>query len=454
LIVKTLPSTLETEIQCAKRLTTKRLSLTHVLFSTTLFVAGGALVSAQSLRSTISASDLVYRGAFAYPSGDAWAYSGHALCFYPHGDADGWIDGYPGSLYAGGLDVNRLVGEMSIPAPAISSSFGGLPTAVEEKSLADITDGWIDDCRYDPWCEYREVAGLEHLPQNGKIAWNLRDWYNVDGGDQDSLGWSNPDMTGAVGVWHIGPRLDIEYHNGKTSNYLFTAPSDFANLHLGGRSLIAGNHRPAGAFGGSQGPTMFALAPWTDGNPPSEGQDLDALALMYYREHLSCTNETPTGCDFPDYRVADDWAGGAWIDAGSQSTIIIAGIKGLGNNCYGTPGDTCPASACSTSQGWHSPPYEPQILFYDPDHILEVLAGIREPWEVVPVEIYSPTSVVFVPDCARLGAVAYDPSERLLYVAERQAGPWGETAVHVWEVTTLFTDDFKSGDLTTWDGVK
>jgi hypothetical protein len=393
---------------------------------------------------------LSYLGAFAFPVGDHWAYSGHALAFDPNGDPGGDGDGFSGSLFAAGFEVDRLVGEISIPAPIVSDDFADITRASVLQTQADITGGWIDNCTWDDECMYREVAGLELLPVNGMIAWNLRDWYNVDGGDQDSLGWSLPDMTGAAGVWHIGGRTDTAFHNAKTCDYLFTAPLPFAERHLGGRSLIAGNHRPAGAFGGSQGPTLVAVAPWLDGSPPLPGQELDALALLYYRENLECTDNDFEECDYPGYRVADEWGGGAWIEAGSLGAVLVFGLKGLGDNCYGTPGQDCPPSLCSPYKGWHSSPYEPQILFYDPDDLVAVVEGDSQPWEVEPSRIHRPTDVVFEPDCARLGAASYDRQRRLLYVAERIAGPWGATAVHVWEVTALFGDDFERGDASFW----
>jgi hypothetical protein len=113
---------------------------------------------------------------------------------------------------------------------------------------------------------------------------------------------------------------------------------------------------------------------------------------------------------------------------------LFFGIKGLGDNCYGIPGEDCPESLCASSKGWHSDPYEPQILFYDPNEFIEVAAGNKQPWEVVPYAIYRPLDEVFNPDCALLNAVAYDPERNLIYVTESNAGPWGETAVHVWEV--------------------
>ena len=133
------------------------------------------------------------------------------------------------------------------------------------------------------------MDGLQYLPNIHKIAWNLGDWYNVSEHDQDSLGWSNLDMTHVQGVWHIGERSPSdEFHNAITCNYLLKAPEFFAGEYMDGKWLIAGSHREAGAFGGSQGLSLCALSPWEDGepagSPPGAGQNLDALALVYYPE--------------------------------------------------------------------------------------------------------------------------------------------------------------------------
>jgi len=377
---------------------------------------------------------LLYRGAFALPDGDAWSYSGHALTFYDQGDPDGASDGFPGSLYTVGHAWEQRVGEIGIPQPLITDDFSALPRAAILQPLTDITGGWLGNCTYAPGCEYREVAGLAYLPNVQKIAWNLRDWYNVGGYDQDSLGWSDLDMGGAQGVWHIGSRSDAAYHNARTSDYLFTAPEPFAEQFLGGRWLIAGNHRPAGAFGGSQGPTLFAAAPWIDGNPPVAGQELAAQALLYYPENLNCANNQFDQCAFPNYRAADRWGGGAWVESGGKTAVLIFGQKGLGANCYGTPGADCPPSLCTAYQGWQADPYEAQILFYQPSLLAEVAAGSRQPWEALPYTIFRPGETLFNPTCGVLQAVAYDVTNQLIYVTESDAGPFGATAVHVWQV--------------------
>ena len=328
----------------------------------------------------------------------------------------------------------------------VADDFQDLPRADVLQPVSDITGGWKDTCTFDPDCIYRDVDGLAYLPEVDKIVWNLRDWYNVSALDQDSLGWSDPDMKGAQGVWHIGPRENETFHNARTCDYLFLAPKGFANRNLKGQRLIAGNHREAGALGGSQGPTLYALAPWLDGDPPASGQDLNATALLYYREFYTCVWEAsgdiqevpdPGVCDFPGYRAMDQWSGGAWIETPNKHGILICGRKGLGDNCYGSSygqDPTCPGDTCNPSQGYHAPPYQPQILFYDPADLLAVLAETKDPWEILPYDMLIPVDRVFNPDCGVLGATAYDSQSNTIFIAEQGAGSFGQTAVHVWTV--------------------
>ncbi len=422
----------------------------YIVILPLLFVILFCTLSVHAYKSSklLSSKDLIYKGAFAYPSGDEWAYSGQAMAYYPNGDASGGSDGYPGSLYVAGSrndETGDLVGEINIPVPVDTENFADLPKASLLQPLTDITGGWKDNCSYNDECIYRNIDGLAYLSKVDKIAWNLKDWYNVAAYDQDSLGWSDLDMSHAQGVWHIGTRGNQLFHNAKACNYLFKAPKSFAVDHLGGKRLIAGNSREAGALGGSQGPTLYALAPWQDGSPPTPGQNLNALALLFYREIISCVwedpectniNEIPVEgvCDFPNYRAFDHWNGGAWIDAGGKSAIVIVGRKGMGANCYGTQ-EKCSNDPCDMYKGYHAYPYEPQMLFYNPKALLGVLAENEDPWTITPEETYSLTDVAFNADCAEPGSAAYDIQRNILYVAEQDAGPYGETAVHVWSVS-------------------
>ncbi len=63
-----------------------------------------------------------------------------------------------------------------------------------------------------------------------------------------------------------------------------------------------------------------------------------------------------------------------------------------------------------------------------------MVVGSIEPWDVLPYAAYSPTERVIGGERALLGAAAYDRERGLIYAAEQDAGPWGETVVHVWQV--------------------
>jgi len=389
-------------------------------------------------------NDLVYQGAFAFPTGDDWAYGGLAMTYYPSGDP-GNTDDFPGALYAAGNAQNDRVGLVDIPTPIVTTEFSQLPRANVILPLTDITGGMIETFTT-PECGYRDVFnldGLAYVAAIDKVVWNVKDWFNTGACDNDSLGWSDPDLTGARGVWHIGPRpsTDDVFHNAKTCDYLFNAPPGIASRYLGGRSLIAGNHREGGALGGSSGPALFAVQLPSPATAPPAGQNLDALALLYYRFHHGCAwdasgenvipQPAPGACDFNGYRAYDNWSGAVWVENDAESAILIFGRKGLGDNCYGTQAE-CANDPCNMYKGYHAYPYEPQILFYDPADMLAVVAGAKDPWSIQPYEAYCPRDVLFNPVCGILGAAAYDAARGLIYAVEQEAGPDGQQAVHVW----------------------
>ena len=176
-----------------KPLLVKAFSLIQALFI--IWICLSLLLHGKANAQRLHESDLTYRGAFSFPSGDPWAYSGHALAFFPEGDPSGPNDGYPGSLYAAGHAVQGLAGEISIPVPIKTTDYSLFSKGNVLQNLADITGGWKDNCTYHEDCIYRELSGLAFLPNVSRIVWNLRDWYNAVAYDQDSLGWSDTDLT-------------------------------------------------------------------------------------------------------------------------------------------------------------------------------------------------------------------------------------------------------------------
>jgi hypothetical protein len=235
-------------------------------------------------------------------------------------------------------------------------------------------------------------------------------------------------------MYHVGPRI-LPFHGNKSGDYLFKLPSWYADQYLGGRLLVTGKCR--GTEFGSMGPTLFAFKPWETENPSG---DLDGLALLWYRFEFNCGSPNVTNkalCDYPNFTMCDKWEGGAFIETGGRSAIVLFGRKGLGDNHYGEPrsGD------CSPYKGYHCDPYERQAIFYDVLELAEAAAGRRDPWGIVPYRVWRPVEFYNRDgagrSCSELGGVTYDPVGRRLYVIEKSLPAYNiddQAVVHVWQV--------------------
>ncbi|MBZ0269934.1 hypothetical protein K8I85_17415, partial [bacterium] len=386
---------------------------------------------AQDVESLILPKDLDYLGAFRMPndlsSSANWASGGTGMTYRPDGDPGGSSDGFPGSLFAIGKDP--LVSEVSIPTPVLSADLdpGDLPRAVTLQPMADITGGLRGAVDVD------KLGGVAYLPPRGnqttpKLYWTIYEYYNVAGDNYLSHGMSELNLSNPQprGVWRLRTPTDPGLHSMKTADYIFDIPTAWADAHVGGKALVSGRHRENGAFGGCQGPALYAFAPWQS---PSlaHGTELDAVCLLLY----------PTGGGhFPGYCAADKWTGGAWMDFEDRSAVLIVGVKGTGQQFYGD-GD---ASRCSSSKGFHCDPYEAQFLFYNPNDLAAVARGDRQPWEVLPYATIVPSDLW--PQCmVRPNCAAFDAERGLLYVLQYNGGriPADNgtrvTVVHVFRVS-------------------
>ncbi len=387
-------------------------------------------VPAASAGERILSHELEYKGAFRLPgdmsSSSAWPWGGGGMTFRPGGDPSGADDGFPGSLFIEGKA--EVVAEVTIPVPGSSPDFDGddLPRGEMLQGFADVTGGMRAG-----------VAGVDRLGdiayvparsgQSPKLYWTVYEYYNVSGENYLSHGASELTLSDPrpTGVWRLGSEADVNYHAMKTSDYIFPIDEEWAEANVGGKMLLSGRHRPNGAFGGAQGPALYAFAP-VDGAMPATGGALEATCLVMY----------PTDGDyFPDYCADDKWSGGAWLKAGDRDAVLVIGSKGKGEERYGDglPGD------CSAAKGFHCDPYEPQFLFYSPDDLAAVARGERQPWEVLPYETYVPDDV-FWPRCRMSPAsCAYDPATGNLYVLQYNgaAMDYGVMVpiVHVWTVS-------------------
>ena len=376
-------------------------------------------------------SDLVYLGAFRVPqaeiNGTTWAYGGDGMAYHAEGDAEGPIDGYPGSLLSLGYHATKAqyyATEITIPPPVISPdrTFADLPTAETLQPFVDVTEG-----RQLGGFEGYVLRDLQPLPAQGaqsagKLYWVMWEYYLPER-DLLTFGWSELDFNDfqSQGLWGLD-----NFPAAATSDYLFTIPSAWADDYTPGKLLAGGRFRTQND--GSFGPALYAFGPWNDGDPPVHGAQLDAVELLYYPEGKAMVR---------DFAPADWWPDGAWLSLGDKQAVIFAGGKAMrtytDGSYYGPPD----VDGCGY-KGTHGEPYFGAMLFYDPYLLGQVANGRLAPDAVQPYAILNAEKHLFREGCSRyyLAGVGYDDERQRLYVVEQNVdGDSGSfPVIHVWQL--------------------
>ena len=409
----------------------------HVTEACTLYVP--YVVSPPPEAERIQPDELVYRGAFGLPDGPpeiGWEWSGEALTYYPDGDPDGPADGTPGSLFGTGHNWNQWISEISIPIPIVSPSkdLVALNTATTLQDFADIRGDLFGELEL-------ARAGLAYLPRQGaqatgKLYFCWGDHYQWD--QVVSHGWCELDLSApqVAGGWYIGNRP-----NYGTNDYMFDIPLAWASANTPGKLLATGRYRGGGWSG--QGPSLFAIGPWNEGNPPSPGTRLEETALLLYTSSSDGEAEQHI---MNNYHHSDEWSGGAWLTAGSRSAAVFVGTKGQGECWYGfangvvwpdePPYPPVPDPP-NDERGWWSTSFAGQLLFYDPSDLAAVARGELAPHEPQPYATLDIDEHLYGIRSGRqwhhLGAAGFDREQALLYILEPRADG-DKPLVHVWRV--------------------
>lgn len=378
-------------------------------------------------------SDLVYLGAFRLPDNpggtevQSWAWGGWALTYNANGDVGGAADGFPGSLFGAGHAWEYQVSEISIPKPVISVSktASQLNTAGTLQNFRDVTG----------------VSGLE-MPRVGLALLSAqgaqtspkiyfcRGYHLMEEVIFPSFGWFETTLSSPQikGYWHINS-VNAGYNS---NDYMCPVPAAWAAVNAPGLLLAAGRYRDGGWSG--QGPAIYAIGPWNDGNPPANGAALTHKALLRYSSSL----DGEGGNTMTDYQHSDEWSGMVWISSGNKSAVLFVGTKGVGDCWYGDSNGPC--LECAGQRGWWSTSFEGRFIFYDPADLAKTAAGTMAPWEPQPYASMNVDNRLYHITSNRqwyhLGAAAYDSGNRLLYVFEPYADEGDKPLIHVWRVNS------------------
>ena len=357
--------------------------------------------------------DIEYLGAFRLPVGEegtvnSWEWGGFALTYYPDGDKNGEDDGFPGSLFGTGHAWEYRFSEINIPKPVISKNknLSELHRAKTLQSFKDILN--ISDY------EILRV-GIQYLPaqgsqSKGKLYFCFGQHFQEP---QDlTHGWCELDLKNPQkrGYWYI----DTSHHEYNTNDYMFEIPKNWADKYAESYYLATGRFRDGGWSG--QGPSIFAIAPWKQGNPPPNGTKLNYKTLLKY---TSTEDYDQTQYAMDNYQNSDEWQGAAWITRGNKAAVIFVGTKGIGDCWYGNEDGPC--LNCD-NRGWWSTEFEGQIIFYDPSDFVKVLNGELKPYEPQPYAKLNIDKYLYHIHSKQqkdhLGAVAFDRERGYLYIME------------------------------------
>jgi hypothetical protein len=283
-------------------------------------------------------------------------------------------------------------------------------------------------------------AGLAVLPPQGdQTSAKLYFCWAPHMGETDknpSHGWCELDLSNpnSQGPWRIG-----DYVNYVTTDYMFVIPKAWSDANTPGLRIATGRFRDGGQSG--LGPSLFAIGPWNEGNPPPRGAQLKAVPLLLY---TTITDEEHHG--LKGYHHSDEWSGGAWLTSGKKSAVVLVGTKGKGKCWYGfangvvwpEEGPWPPVPPAPNDQrGWWSTNFAGQMIFYDTDDLAKVAKGEMESYEPQPYATMEIDNYLYGVRSKRqvrhLGGSAFDRERGFLYVFEFR-GDGDKCLVHVWQV--------------------
>jgi len=364
-------------------------------------------------------SDFEYVGSFRCPPTKEWAFLQYTgLTYVPT----------RGTLIV--MNRTGLV-ELTVPSPVRSANDNpeDLPIAEELTppfNLFDAVGDWL------PFPKKR-LGGIAWL--DGRLWIACFEFYNAAARDNPGIVSLTDRFEDPRGAWRVGPAgvnqpIKHLFHANKTNSYLCAVPPSWAAEYAPGTVLASGRQRGAGAFGGAQGPTLYAFRPSLDVPP---GGNFGAVPLMIF------PTDSRTWAD-GTYRNDDDYEV-TWVWTDKGQTILVGSTKALGQDVYG-PGP----EQCYPAKGWHAPPYQPRIYLMDPRELGEVAQGRRQPWDLRPYETLVPdfpwrtAAKGESPECRHpwFAGLAYDPRGRRVFVLQTKAYDtqgYDASVIHVLQVS-------------------
>jgi hypothetical protein len=381
----------------------------------------------------IQASNIVYQGAFALPTGGSstpysqaqlgssrFGYGADAMSTY-RDPATGKL-----TLFISGYGQGH-VAQVEVPNQFLRTRpflYSALPTAPLLQKFRDITNGDLVSTTSTLGIDGNGASPRGFLPFNGKLIFSAVNWYSYF--QNGSHGIASLDFTTNQG-WSgfFRPSAGVTPIRA-ISGSMASVPTGL-QASLGGKALTGGSS-VAVISAASYGPALSSFDPDTVGTT----SEFKTNPLLYYPgSHPVCG---APGCDNSNNAVFN-WGSvvrGFALIAGSDS-ILFVGTHGIGGFWYG--GMTGPNGEQELPgnmwQGPHSSKYEYRVWAYRISDLASVKAGKANPWDVKPYAIISLPELSAEDPLGRIASSTYDHDSGLLFVA---TGFREEAKIYVYKI--------------------
>ncbi|MBU1910633.1 MAG: hypothetical protein KJ726_11345 [Verrucomicrobia bacterium] len=298
--------------------------------------------------------------------------------------------GYSSGVHAQLTNGNLLVighpyydRQAQVQLPAVLDGSEG----VRVGGWIDITGGLLPDGWPGGEAGSLLVGGM--LETGGRIYFAKYEWYNGAGTDWQTQGYYEGGLDGggsASGLWSVSN----EYaHHSRVGGYMSEPPQA---LRDAGYVYLAGLEGISGAALGRWGPNFFAINS-TVSNGAVRGTTLICHPDESFQgPSVRCSNATSAW--WVANRPTNEawWIGNKvtdmkWIETETRHGVLCFVYRGLGQTWYGL-GDAGPGlpDPYWSGSSYHAEGWALQAWIYDPDEVMEVFRGERDPWSLVPAE--------------------------------------------------------------------
>jgi hypothetical protein len=384
-------------------------------------------------RELIQASNIVYQGAFALPTGgSSTPYSQEQLGSTRFGFGAGAMSAYKDprtgklTLFISGFDGSQ-VAQVEVPTQftkTLPFKYSTLPTALLLQKFRDITNGDLSSTSTTLGYNANGAHPRGILPYNGKLLFSAVNWYSYD--QKASHGVASIDYTTNQN-WSgfFGPSSSVIPIRA-IAGAMADVPAGY-QAALGGKALT-GASSVSVISTASFGPALSSFDPDLVG----VGLNFPTNPLLFYPPSKPVCGSF--GCDNSANQIFN-WTsvirGFALVT--ESNTVLFVGTHGIGGYWYG--GMTGPNGeqelAGNQWQGPHSTAYEYRLWAYKVSDLALVKSGQKNPWDVKPYAILSLPELTAVDPLGRISSSAYDQTSGLLFVA---TGFQEEAKIYVYKI--------------------